>query len=183
MLRAAGVEFKSLPARVDESAIKASLLAEGAAGRDIADALAEAKARRVAMRNPDAFVLGADQVLVCAGQLFDKPETLDEARNQLQHLRGQRHDLLSAAVIYHQGQPIWRHIGTAQLTMRAFSDAFLDDYLSHENSNLFATVGGYQLESRGAQLFNAVQGDYFSILGLPLLPLLEFLRLRKIILE
>jgi len=180
MLRAAGLEIAVQPARVDESSIKASLMAEGAPARDIADALAEAKARRVAMRNPDAFVIGADQVLICQGQLFDKPETIDEARAQLRTLRGQKHELLSAVVIYHQAQPVWRFIGTAQLVMRSFSDSFLEDYLQSEGRDLFATVGAYQLEKRGAQLFSAVKGDYFSILGLPLLELLDFLRVREI---
>lgn len=180
MLRAAGVDVEIQPARVDETSIKAALLAEQVAGRDIADALAEAKARRVAMRQPERFVLGADQVLICDGQLFDKPETLDDARQQLVQLRGRTHDLLSAAVIFHQSRPIWRYIGAAQMVMRDFSDTFLDTYLQQEDSNLFATVGAYQLEKRGAQLFSAVRGDYFSILGLPLLEILEFLRVRKI---
>lgn len=180
MLRAAGVAFSAQPARVDEAAIKAALLAEGAPARDIADALAEAKARRIAQKSPESLVLGSDQVLVCKGEMFDKPESLDEARAQLLRLRGETHCLLSAAVIYHEGRPIWRHIGRADLVMRQFSDAFLEDYLEREGRDLFATVGGYQLESRGVQLFSSVTGDYFSILGLPLLELLDFLRAREI---
>ena len=181
MLRAAGIDIDIQPARVDETSLKAALISEGAIARDIADALAEAKARRVANRNPEAFVLGADQVLTCQGQLFDKPETLDAARKQLRALRGQTHELLSAAVIYHQGQPIWRHVGSAQLQMRNFSDSFLEDYVEREGRNLFATVGAYQLEKRGAQLFSSVRGDYFTILGLPLLEVLNFLRVREIL--
>lgn len=180
MLRDAGLQFDIIPGRVDEAAIKAAMLAESAHPRDIADALAEAKARRTGMKHPDALVLGADQVLICQGRLFDKPETLEAARAQLSALRGQEHQLLSAAVIFHESRPIWRHIGTARLRMRSFSDAFLDDYLAAEGRNLFATVGAYQLEKRGAQLFSAVEGDYFSILGLPLLEILDFLRVREI---
>ncbi len=156
------------------------MLAEAAPARDIADALAELKAHRVAARLPERLVLGADQVLVCDGRLFDKPRDLDEARRQLEALRGRSHELLAAAVVFEAGRPVWRHIGRAQLQMRPFSDAFLDAYLRAEGCDLLATVGAYRLESGGAQLFSRVQGDYFSILGLPLLELLGFLRSRGI---
>ena len=159
------------------------MLAEGAPARDIADALAELKAQRVAMRRPDRLVLGADQVLVCDGRLFDKPADLAEARTQLAQLRGKRHHLLSAAVVFEDMRPVWRHVGRADLTMRAFSDAFLDRYLEEEGEAVLASVGAYRLEDGGAQLFSRVEGDLFTIMGLPLLELLTFLRTREVVIE
>jgi len=183
MLRAARIRFEAVPAAVDEAAVKQAMLAEAAPPRDIADALAEFKARRVAGRLPGALVLGADQVLACQGRMFDKPADLGEARAQLVALRGLTHDLHAAAVVFEDAQPIWRHVGRAQLTMRPFSDAFLDAYLAEHGDSLLDTVGGYRLEDGGAQLFSRVQGDLFSILGLPLLELLAFLRTRGVVLE
>lgn len=183
MLRAASIPFEAFPAAVDEQAVKAALLAEEAPPRDIADTLAEMKAQRVAHRAPEALVLGADQVLTCEGRLFDKPATLEEARAHLQALRGRTHDLHSAAVVYEAGRPVWRHVSRARLTMRAFSDDFLDSYVEAEGERLFSTVGAYEIEGRGAQLFARIEGDPFTIIGLPLLELLAFLRTRGVVRE
>lgn len=180
LLADAGVSFEVLPVAVDEATIRDSMLREEAPARDIADALAETKARRAASRRPDAVVLGADQVLVCEGRLFDKPRNLDEAADHLRLLRGRSHQLLSAAVIYEEGRPVWRHIGSVRLTMRAFSDDWLAGYLASEGEVLRDMVGAYRLEGLGAQLFSRIDGDYFSVLGLPLLEVLAFLRSREI---
>jgi len=181
LLRDAGVPFEVVPAGVDEAAVKAALAAEAAPPRDVADALAEMKAGRGATRWPDALALGADQVLACDGRLFDKPATLADAAENLSALRGRRHELLSAAVVVEDGRPVWRHVGRVRLTMRPFSDAFLEDYLAAEGDGVLETVGAYRLEGRGAQLFSHVDGDYFAVLGLPLLELLDFLRGRGVV--
>ena len=183
LLRQAGIAFEVIGASVDETAVKAAMQAEGASARDIADTLAEFKARRVAGRAPDRLVLGADQVLVCEGRSLDKPRDLAEARAHLEFLRGKTHELLSAAVVYERGAPVWRHVGRAQLTTRPFSDRFLDHYLDAHGEALLTSVGAYQLEAGGSQLFTRVQGDYFSVLGLPLLEVLGFLRTRGACLE
>ncbi len=176
LLQNAGLQVECYPARVDEAAIKVALLTQNASPRDVADALADIKARRIAGKFPGRLVLGADQILVHKGKIFDKPDTIAAAKKQLLALRGQSHLLFSAAVIYDQGAPVWRYVGRAELTMRNFSGAFLESYLAEMGDDLFTTVGGYKLESVGLQLFSAVKGDYFSILGLPLLEVLEFLR-------
>lgn len=183
MLEAAGVAIEVSPARIDEAAIKAAMLAEEAPPRDIADLLAEMKALRVSCHQRGRLVLGADQVLVANGELFDKPENLAAAREQLRRLRGERHQLLSAAVIALDGAPVWRHVGIASLWMRPFTDSFLDDYLAEAGTEILSSVGSYRLEGIGAQLFARVEGDYFTVLGLPLLELLGFLRARGVLTE
>ena len=178
LLRNAGVNLDVMPSPVDEQDIKASLRAENAIPRDQADVLAEAKALAVSRRNPGRMVLGADQILSFQGDAFDKPRTVEEARAHLMRLRGGRHELFSAAVIAFDGAPVWRHIGVARLAMRPFSDRFLDEYLDRMGDEILTTVGGYKLEGIGAQLFARVDGDYFAILGLPLIETLGFLRMR-----
>lgn len=181
MLEAAGLAVTLAPARVDEAAVRAALVIEGATPLDIADTLAEMKARKIAERQPEALVLGADQVLALGNDVLVKPETPEEARAQLSALRGRTHMLISAAVLYDRGEPIWRHASTARLTMRSFGDGFLDAYLARNWPAVAASVGGYQIEAEGVRLFEKTEGDHFTILGLPLLPLLSYLGLRGFI--
>jgi septum formation protein len=175
VLEGAGVPFEAAVAGVDEDFVKTAMLAKGATPRDIADALAEVKAVRVSAQRPE-LVIGADQTLEFEGELYDKAETLDAARERLLKLRGKPHQLHSAVVVAKDGAPIWREVVTATLTMRPFSEAFLDRYLEHEGANALGSVGCYRLEGPGAQLFSRIEGDYFTILGLPLLGLLDLLR-------
>ena len=181
LLRDAGVEVTIVPAHVDEDALKESLLAESAPPRAIADALAELKAMRVSASHPGELVLGADQVLQFEDHLVSKSRDMAEARALLTRLRGKTHELHSALVLAKGGAAIWRHTGQARLTMRAFSDAFLDDYLASEGEDLLSGVGCYKLEGRGAQLFSRIDGDHSTILGLPLIPLLSALREQGVI--
>lgn len=176
MLKNAGIEFEIDPARVDEGAIKQALVADGASPRDIADALADLKARSVAMRRPLDRVLGGDQILVCDGQFFSKADTRDEAAATLQALSGKTHQLLSAVVIYEGAQPVWRFVDKVTLAVRPLSDAFIKDYLDAIGDAAFWSVGSYQIEGRGAQLFEKVEGDHFTVLGLPLFAVLDYLR-------
>ena len=178
MLRQAGLQFDTMPARVDETLIKESLLQDGAPLRDIADALAEAKARKVSQKNPDALVIGCDQVLDHHGKMLTKPSSPEDALDQLHKLNGERHTLLSAAVVYEAGRPVWRHIGQVRLRMRQASDEYLSDYVQRNWDSIRHAVGAYKLEEEGVRLFHRVDGDYFNVLGLPLLELLAYLGLR-----
>ena len=174
LLQGAGVPHAARSPGVDESLAKAALLGEGLGPRDIADALAELKAIRV--RAEGALVIGADQTLDFDGELIDKPASVEEARERLKRLRGRPHKLHSGVVVAQNGQPIWREVQTATLWMRPFSDDFLESYLAREGAAVLSSVGCYRLEDVGVQLFSRIDGDYFTILGLPMLGLLDLLR-------
>ena len=179
LLRNAGVEIVIRPARVDEESLRESLLAEGATLHDLADALAEQKALKIAAKDPGALVLGCDQILDCEGRIFAKPTAPEDAQDQLTALRDKTHRLHTAAVLYAGGRPVWRHVSTPRLTMRAFSDTFRDAYVAAHWQDIRHCVGCYQIEGPGLRLFSHIEGDLFSIQGLPLLELLTILTQRK----
>ncbi len=178
LLRQAGLDFTVTKPRVDEAMLRDALLADNTSPRDIADALAEMKALKISEKHPAALVIGCDQVLDFGGQLLTKPATREDAYAQLAQLRGKKHSLLSAVVIAEAGKPIWRHIGQVRLFMRDVSDAWLDGYLDRNWPDIADSVGGYKLEKEGVRLFSRIDGDYFTVLGLPLLDLLSYLALR-----
>jgi septum formation protein len=176
LLAAAGLCFDVQPADLDEAEVKRAARADGLTARDAALLLAEAKARHVALDAVDALVIGADQILVCDDAWFDKPKDVAAARAQLCALRGRSH-VLATAVVCRQGtRCVWSHVAEPRLTMRAFSDEFLDAYLAGEGEDVTSTVGSYRLEGRGVHLFAEIEGEHSAVLGLPLLPLLGFLR-------
>ncbi|MBQ4823234.1 septum formation protein Maf [Leisingera sp. HS039] len=181
LLRQAGIEFETDVPRLDEQAIKSALLAEEALPRDVADALAEAKARKISGKRPGKLVLGCDQVLDFEGRLLSKPVSADEAVAQLKEMRGKRHILLSAAVIYRDGEPIWRHVGQVRLVMRKCTDAYLEDYVARNWQSIRHAVGAYKLEEEGVRLFASIDGSYFNVLGLPLMELISYLGLQGVI--
>ncbi len=182
LLTAAGVPHIVEPANVDEDEIKQALRLEGAPVDYVAETLAETKAQQISQRHSDALIIGADQTLALGDRLFDKPPDLAAARNQLVTLRGEQHTLHAAVCVVRAGQRIWHTNVPAHLTVREFSNEFLDAYLDAVGDAACRSVGAYQLEGWGAQLFARIDGDYFTILGLPLLPLLDFLRGHRIVL-
>ncbi|MDX8349189.1 nucleoside triphosphate pyrophosphatase [Cognatiyoonia sp. IB215446] len=178
LLTNAAVPHEVVPARIDEESVKSSLQAENAPPRDVGDLLAELKAQRVAAKHPDALVIGCDQVLAFDRQILSKPSSENDAISQLQSLRGQTHQLLSAAVIYGEGRPLWRHVGVVRLHMRDLSDTYIADYVARNWDGIQHSVGAYKLEEEGVRFFTRIEGDYFNVLGLPLLELLSYLTLR-----
>jgi septum formation protein len=176
MLKAAGIAFETVFPVVNEDETKAALIAKKTAPGEIAAALAELKAMTVSKRRPDAIVLSADQLLVCDGTFYDKAKDLESAKRILQGLRKRKHELVTAATVIKGSAVLWRHADTAQMWMRDFSDAFLDAYVASEGRALLTCVGCYRIEGLGAQLFSRIEGDYFTIQGLPLLVVLEALR-------
>jgi septum formation protein len=178
LLHQAGVDHAVALPRVDEDMIKQAMLSEDAKPRDIADTLAEMKARKISDKNPGALVLGCDQVLDHRGVMLSKPTDPEDAMRQLKAMQGDRHSLLSAAVICEDGKPIWRHVGQVRLRMRQVSDAYLADYVTRNWDSIKHSVGCYKLEEEGVRLFSNIEGDYFHVLGMPLLELLNYLTLR-----
>lgn len=176
----AGVSFDAMAPMVDEEALKLALVQENLSPRDLADALAEAKAVKISAKHPTALVLGVDQVLaIDDGQLLSKAESPEQAREQLKMLSDKSHRLFSALVAAAAGVPVWRHVGVVRLLVRPLSDAFIDDYVDRNWDQIRYCVGCYQIEGEGAQLFTKIEGDHFDIMGMPLLPLLAFLRERE----
>jgi len=179
LLSGAGLTFDTKPADIDESALKKTQL--GVAVKTVAQVLAQAKAGAVSKDMSDSLVIGADQILECEGKVYDKPSDEEGMRSHLSSLRGRDHRLVSAVCIAEAGKIIWNHSGSATLTMRNFDDEYIEYYIKQAGVEAQSSVGGYCLEGVGVQLFERIEGDYFTILGLPLLPLLAFLRYRKIL--
>lgn len=176
MLRNAGVDFRSVPATLDERAVEAPLVDSGATPEEVALVLAEAKAVNVSERNPGAFVLGSDQTLSLDDEVLHKVQTMEEARRRLLTLSGKTHHLNTAAVLARDGVVLWRDVSLARMTMRKLDPAFIGRHLAKVGEKALSSVGAYQIEGEGIQLFKSIEGDYFSIVGLPLLPVLAALR-------
>lgn len=176
LLANAGIEFSAVPAEIDERAVEAPLQGSGTTPEDVALILAEAKALDVSERNPGALVIGCDQTLSLGDLVFHKPDGMEGARRHLLSLSGKTHQLNSAVVLARDGETLWRHVSVARLTMRKLDPAFIGRHLARVGDKALASVGAYQIEGEGIQLFEKIEGDYFTIVGLPLLPLLAALR-------
>jgi septum formation protein len=181
LLNNAGVVHEVLSPLIDEDLVKIAMLAEESQHRDIANTLADMKARKVNIQRPKSFVLGCDQVLSFEGSLHSKPENKQNLERQLREMSGKTHKLFSAAVIYKDLQPIWRHVGVVKLSMGALSNSFIKKYVENNWDTVKFCVGGYEIEHKGAQLFEKIEGDFFCILGMPLLEVMSFLKLRGIL--
>ena len=181
LLRAAGVPYEIIPADVDEDSVKTTLRREGASAQKCAETLAEFKAVKVSQSRPADLVIGADQMLECEGAWFDKPRDVEGARSHLTRLRGKTHTLPTSVAVALNGAVIWHHNAAPRMTVRDFSDTFMEAYLADVGEAVTSSVGAYHLEGRGAQLFTKIDGDFFTILGLPLLELLTFLREHQVV--
>ncbi|RLL74933.1 Maf-like protein [Ochrobactrum soli] len=181
LLKNAGIEFSNESADIDERAVEAPLYETGATPEDVAQVLAEAKALDVSEKNPGAVVIGCDQTLSLGEEIFHKPADMEAAGRQLLQFSGKTHQLNSAVVLVKDGETLWRHVSVARMTMRALSPAFIGRYLGRVGESALSSVGAYQVEGPGIQLFEKIEGDYFTIVGLPLLPLLAELRKEQLI--
>lgn len=181
LLQNANIPHSLLPAQIDEAQIKKSM--SKADPEEVAMELARQKAEKISLKNLNSLVLGCDQVLFFEHTVFDKPRSQTEARQHLQKLRGHQHTLISAQTMYLGGKQIWKNTEKAHLKMREFSDTFLEQYLEKTGSDICSSVGGYKIEGLGAQLFDSIDGDYSTILGMPIFPLMKFLRSQKILLR
>jgi len=182
ILEDSGVTFEVIVKPIDEASIKNSMVHEGASNLSIVSALAELKSIKVSSETP-GLVIGADQIMVFEGAIYDKPKTIEEARERLIAVRNKTHYLMGSVVVSERGVSVWRHNSKVELKVRSFTDKFIDNYIDQEGDSLLQTVGAYRFEKRGSQLFSSVKGDFFSVLGLPLLPLLDYLRTRNAILS
>ena len=182
ILEDSGVIFEVIVKPIDEASIKNSMVHEGASNLSIVSALAELKSIKVSSETP-GLVIGADQIMVFEGAIYDKPKTIEEARERLIAVRNKPHYLMGSVVVSERGVSVWRYNSTVELRVRSFTDKFIDNYIDQEGDSLLQTVGAYRFEKRGSQLFSSVKGDFFSVLGLPLLPLLDYLRTRNAILS
>ena len=182
ILEDSGVTFEVKVKPIDEASIKNSMVHEGASNLSIVSALAELKSIKVSSETP-GLVIGADQIMVFEGAIYDKPKTIEEARERLIAVRNKTHYLMGSVVVSERGVSVWRYNSKVELRVRGFTDKFIDNYIDQEGDSLLQTVGAYRFEKRGSQLFSSVKGDFFSVLGLPLLPLLDYLRTRNAILS